>query len=263
MVTGWSLADLSGEDAWRLKLSHSVSRKVLIHITRGQGSISIRGWNYDLSQQSVVLLPENTLFSVDLSDKSMGRMVILPEPGQTLLPHDPIVQKIAQIDAQAELDGFLKAIQKESANPQELTLDALEAHINLLSVWLRRQLSLKSGTDPVKTAGRRLMERYTKLLTEEFASTQVMADYAHKLNVTPTHLTRVSRECCGRTAADLLTERVLHAARTELEQETPPIKVISQKLGFSSAAYFTRFVLKHTGKTPSALRRFALSRDIR
>lgn len=56
------------------------------------------------------------------------------------------------------------------------------------------------------------------------------------------------------TAADILTQRTLHAARNKVEYSSLPFQVIAAELGFGSAAYFTRFVQNHTGHSPTALR---------
>lgn len=56
------------------------------------------------------------------------------------------------------------------------------------------------------------------------------------------------------TAADLLTGRLLHEARRLLSDTNVPAQDIARHLGFGSAAYFSRFIQKHTGKPPSAHR---------
>ena len=81
-----------------------------------------------------------------------------------------------------------------------------------------------------------------------------MADYATALGVTPTHLSRAVKAATGKTAADLLAERTLHAARALLMETDATAQSIAKFLGFGSAAYFTRFIQQHTGHTPSKLR---------
>ena len=68
------------------------------------------------------------------------------------------------------------------------------------------------------------------------------------------------KDVSGLTAAEMLTERSLHAAREMLEAGERPIGHIAASLGFGSAAYFSRFVLQHTGQSPSALRARAAER---
>ena len=81
-----------------------------------------------------------------------------------------------------------------------------------------------------------------------------MAEYAAELGVTPTHLTRAVKAATGKTAADILTERVVFAARSLLAETRQPARQIARHLGFGSAAYFTRYLQQHTGASPSQLR---------
>ena len=82
-----------------------------------------------------------------------------------------------------------------------------------------------------------------------------MSDYARELGVTPTHLSRVCRETCGRPASALLHDRQLFEARRLLAETKIPVQDIAEALGFGSAAYFSRSFQARTGKTPTAFRR--------
>jgi len=132
----------------------------------------------------------------------------------------------------------------------------MSAYAELAAIWIWRQMAAPTS-DPVigESASRRLSRAYGARLVNAFDSGASMADHAAALGVTPTHLTRVCRAETGKTAAALLTERLLHAARTELLGSDVPVQDIARNLGFGSAAYFTRFIQQHTGRAPTALRR--------
>ena len=108
---------------------------------------------------------------------------------------------------------------------------------------------------PEPTAAQRLAMAYAALVERDYTSGKPMAEYARALGVTPTHLTRACRASAGLTASELLTGRIVHALRELLETTDHPVNRVAAMLGFRSAAYFSRFVLQHTGQTPSALRR--------
>ena len=140
----------------------------------------------------------------------------------------------------------------------DLNVDAARAHAGLLSVWMRRSLSsMEDGPAPRTPAAERLTAAFCALIERDFRLGKPMADYAAALGVTPTHLSRACRQVSGLTAAEMLTQRVLHAARDMLEGGDLPIRLIADMLGFSSAAYFTRFIQNQTARTPSALRQAA------
>ena len=73
--------------------------------------------------------------------------------------------------------------------------------------------------------------------------------------MTPANLARVCKAACGISAADLLKQHSLQRARCLLRDEGLKAVDIAKPHGFSTPAYFTRFVKSHTGETPSTLRK--------
>lgn len=70
-------------------------------------------------------------------------------------------------------------------------------------MWLERQIA-KAGPDAQRPdASKRLVARYTALLEKEFRSGMGVAEFAARLGVTPTHLTRCCNQACGRPASAL------------------------------------------------------------
>lgn len=245
---------------WAFALMHDRPENLLLWITRGQGRVVINGVRRGVSMNNALYLPAGTLFSLDLSTGVQALLVESPAGLTGRLPRDPMLIRVRDSLAQAELTAEIDAMRRELHAGRPRTADALEAHVRLLSVWLHRQEVAGAADTPRETAAQRLVQRFAQRVVRHHRSAQNLSDHADALDVTPTHLTRVCRQCCGRTAADILTERKLHAARRALEAGTPAIKQIAQDLGFASAAYFTRFIQTKTGKTPSALRAAACGR---
>jgi AraC-like DNA-binding protein len=105
------------------------------------------------------------------------------------------------------------------------------------------------------SAAVRLARAYAAKLEAGFRSGKSVADYAAELGVTATHLTRVCRATCGRTASALLHDRQIFEARRLLAETRLPVQDIAEALGFGSAAYFSRSFHARTGKSPTAFRR--------
>lgn len=59
----------------------------------------------------------------------------------------------------------------------------------------------------------------------------------------------------GRTAKDLINDRVLAKAKELLQSETITITEVSQRIGFEYPQHFVRFFKAQTGKTPSEYRK--------
>ncbi|MEO0385851.1 MAG: AraC family transcriptional regulator [Pseudomonadota bacterium] len=246
-----TLSQLSQGDDWRLRLIHDRPFHMLIWFTRGQGRVLLDGTRRGIGAHNALFVPPRSLMAVELGRQSIGHAVLIPETTALRLPDMPHHLRIRDVDAQSELTSLIEAALREAQGSRNLRADAIEAHAALIAVWLRRQLMLEEHIpEPLRASGR-LSQRFCRLIPNRFRSGDVMADYARTLGVTATHLTRAVKSATGKTAADLLTERLLYEARALLRETDAPAQNIAQYLGFGSPAYFTRFVQKHTGLPPS------------
>ncbi|MBB3994573.1 AraC family transcriptional activator of pobA [Sulfitobacter undariae] len=256
-----TLAQLGTAEPWRLGLAHDAPYHMLLWFTRGQGRMMLEGSRRGLGPHNAVFIPADSLFSLEPNAQTLGQAVIIPAGTPLRLPDVPRHLRIRDALVQTELSGLIEAANREQSQARPLAHDALEAHVALISVWLRRQCALDEHVPNRRTAGERLSQRFTQMIPKNYASGASMAFYAKELGVTPTHLTRTVKAATGKTAADLVTERVVHAARSLLESTSYPARNIAQHLGFGSAAYFTRFIQQHTGQSPSQLRKAAVAKN--
>jgi AraC-like DNA-binding protein len=81
-----------------------------------------------------------------------------------------------------------------------------------------------------------------------------VADYAARMGITATHLTRVCQAETGQGASSYLQDRLLSEARHRLKETALPVQTIARDLGYRSAAYFSRAYGARIGQTPSATR---------
>lgn len=251
-----TLAQWARGAAWRLELQHSCPSHALVWITRGQARATIEGLRRGVGAHNVLAIPARTLMSIHLGAQCFGQVCLIPPEGPLLMPDTAQHLRIREAQPQVELTSLLDAMQREANQDRPFNDEALGAHATLMTVWLRRAMISHDLPAP-PTAAERLVAAFSALVEQEYRSGRPMADYARDLGVTPTHLTRCCRHCSGLTAADMLTERTLHAAREMLTGTGDSIRHVAVLLGFRSAAYFSRFILQHTGLSPSDLRRRA------
>ncbi len=250
-----TLAEWARGVSWRASLLHSSAKHALIWVTRGQGIAVIDGVRRGVGVHNAVVIPAGTMFSLELGKQGFGLVCLIPTSGPIMMPDLSQHLRIRDVQAQTELTAILDAMQREQNTKRAFMDEALNAQAGLLTVWLRRAMIEHGTPDGKKPAAVRLVNAYAALVEREFRQGKTMAEFASQLGVTPTHLTRSCRHCAGLTAADLLTQRVLYDARTMLEDSSEAIRHIAALLGFTSAAYFSRFILHHTGKSPSDLRK--------
>ncbi|MEM6373279.1 MAG: helix-turn-helix transcriptional regulator [Pseudomonadota bacterium] len=230
---------------------------MLIWITRGQGRMLLNGTRRGIGTHNAISIPPRTLFSIELGRQGIGLAAVVPDGTHVQLPSGPRQLRVRDVAAIGELTALFEAAGREDASERALSQDALDAHIALMSVWVRRQIALPDNLPQPMNAAARLSAAFCQRVTQFYMTWMSMGDHAAALDVTPTHLTRACKAATGRTAADLLTERVLYAARVALCETDVAVQDVARHLGFGSAAYFTRFIQQHTAQTPTALRQSA------
>ncbi len=240
---------------WRVEAMRSLSEPLLLWFTRGQGRITVAGITRGYGVHNAVFIPAGTMHCFDLGPLSQGVAVYFGRDNDVSLPAEPRHLRVREAAPQGELTGILENIQRELDGSRPGNQRAARHHLGLLGVWLERQSELALADKRRPDAAHRLVQRYSAILEQEFRSGQGVAGYAAALGVTPTHLTRVCKQCCSRSASELLHDRTIFEARKLLAETRMPVNRISANLGFTSAAYFTRAFQARTGMTPSGFRK--------
>ena len=78
--------------------------------------------------------------------------------------------------------------------------------------------------------------------------------YAAQLSVSPNYLNILTRKHLGKTALDLINERVLLEVKRLLLRTDLAISEIAWQSGFNELSYFSRFFKRHTEMTPIQFR---------
>ncbi len=243
---------------WRTEAMRSHSAPRLIFVAKGQGRITIAGLTRGYGTNNLIYIPAGTMYGFEVGPTVFGQMLTIPQAMATEWPSDPVHLRLRDVVAQKELMSHLDALERELGSDQQSHDRAALYQLGLLSVFFERQLSTRSddsGDARERTAAARLVAAFTDLIERDYEQHMRVADYAAKLGVTPTHLSRCCNQTCGKSALTLLNDRILFEARLRLRDTTAPVRQIAADLGFGSAAYFTRAFQAQTGMTPSAFRK--------
>lgn len=246
------LPQIVAKGKWRTEALHTVHHHLILWFTKGQGRLVISGKRRVFAANSVVYLPAGTPHAFEVKPGTFGSAVEIA-PHETLdLPNVPILQRTRDLLLHSEFVSLFEAMQRE-AGRKPVSDRACRLHAGILALWLERQPN-ELSTGSAQSASERLATRYSALIEARFASGANVQTMADELGVTPTHLSRVCKASMGLSAHELLTQRTMYAARDLLAGTDRPVNRISENLGFSSPAYFTRAFQKTTGLTPSAFR---------
>ncbi|KJZ20099.1 helix-turn-helix domain-containing protein [Loktanella sp. S4079] len=242
------------QSRWRTEAMRSHASPRLIHVTKGQGRITVAGLTNGYGPNNLIYIPPHTMYGIEVGPTVFAQILELPDAAG--MPLDPFHLRLLEVGPQKELLGLFESIERELLPTGDQR--AVQCHRVLLSIFIERQLKLRpeSVSDARRnSAAAKLVARYTSLIAQDFKSDRSVADYAADLNVTPTHLTRCCQQTCGRSALKLLNERIHYEACTLLCETRASVQDIADRLGFQSAAYFTRTFKDRTGATPTHFRR--------
>ncbi|RLJ65251.1 helix-turn-helix domain-containing protein [Sulfurisoma sediminicola] len=126
--------------------------------------------------------------------------------------------------------------------------------VRAVLLLVARQLSAAplSGSTPGRAD---LFARFRGLVEAHFAEHWPVPRYAAVLNVTESRLNRLCHALAGKSAFDVVQDRLLLEARRKLYYIAAPVSQLAYELGFADPAYFCRFFKKRTGVAPSTFRR--------
>lgn len=243
---------------WRTEAMRSHATPRLLHITRGQGRITVAGLTSGYGPNNLIFIPPRVMYGFEAGQGVFGSLLTIPSAMASEWPDMPVHLRLKDVLAQKEIVQIFDALERELTGKRPGHERAALYHAGLLAVFFARQMDHKGdapGTSRKDTPPARLVAAYTDLIERDFHTARGVADYAALLGVTPTHLTRSCRVTCGRSALGLLNDRVIYEARLRLHETKTPVQDIARALGFSSPAYFTRAFQTRTGMTPTAFRR--------
>ncbi len=155
--------------------------------------------------------------------------------------------------------GVLSLIQQELQHPidkhtRELIVSNIELLLNyLLRFYDRQFITREEINHSVVKKFISLLDEYitTKANTEGLPT---VAYFADKCCLSTGYFGTLVKTEAGRTAKDIINDRLLVHAKELLESEQNTITMVSQQLGFEYPQHFVRFFKGLTGKTPNQWR---------
>ena len=100
-----------------------------------------------------------------------------------------------------------------------------------------------------------IANKFEALVDKMYVDTKNVSDYADELNITPNYLTTTIKKLTGKSAKDIIQERLLMESKSLLKYSGLDIAEIAYRLNFQEPTHFTRFFKNLSGVTPNQFRR--------
>lgn len=127
--------------------------------------------------------------------------------------------------------------------------------ISLLELFYTVLNEISDSTENTNiTNQKNLIFRFEKLVEENYATEHYPKFYADKLAITANYLNYICKNISGKTAGEIIRNRIILEAKRLLINSEFSISQISFQLGFEDNSYFTKFFKTNSEISPSDFR---------
>jgi AraC family transcriptional regulator, transcriptional activator of pobA len=236
---------------------HARLHQILL-IEHGGGEAIFEERTFRLRAMRAINIPVGEIHGFRFVPGTQGWVVTLAAEmlDQVLEPSQGLRRVLAQarvLTGTAQMRATMRQIFTEFDGRSFARAQILRALCATLLGLVARELA-ESGDPPDARPDSNLFHRFEALLERHFLQHWTVADYAARLTITPTHLSRITRAATGHGASAMIAERIVREARRNLVYTNLPVSTIAYALGFDDPAYFSRLFAKATGISPRAFR---------
>ena len=238
--------------------------------TEGTGKIGIDLREYEIKKNTLIVIqPKNFIYLSNYSDDFKCSAVacsnhvvedVLPKLTEILplLMHhrtEP-VSYLSEEDA-CNILNFYDFLRKKLRGPKTPFLKQKVMCMLQAALYEMMDINLQhsTGIETQRTRKEEIMAKFILAVSEHFREERQVAYYAHKLFITPKHLSSVVKELSGRTAGDWIENYVVMEAKVLLKTTDRTIQEIAIYLNFANQSFFGKYFKHHTGMSPTAYRK--------
>jgi AraC-like DNA-binding protein len=227
-----------------------VAEGQIYFMTPGQ----VHSWNFETMPDGYVInFSENFLKSFLLSSNYLDRFSFFSGncEDSVVQLNSPLKEKVYALFE----DMVSRYVNHAEKDPDLLRTQLLQLFLLVQSgvETHRERLAIPSQKQQLVTNWRRLIEQHYKTLRRP-------SEYAELLFVTPNHLNALCQDLLGRSAGEMIRDRVLLEAKRLLTNADMTATEIAYELNFQDNSYFNRFFKKYEGLTPDEFRKTHIMR---
>jgi AraC family transcriptional activator of pobA len=240
----------------------------IVLFTRGGGRHSIDFQQFEIAPHQVYYMAPGQIHTWEFDANTEGYLVNFNESFFTSICHNPnfvrdfpLFSSISGVSVNtldlsccAEVEEtFAQMLEEFGKKDRDFTMDILRGMLTIILVRLSRVVP-QTFQEAASKHNLVLMRQFEKLIEQHFREKRLPKEYAELMFVTPNHLNALTNNVMGKSAGDLIRERVLLEAKRMLANSDLLISQIAETLNFEDNAYFTRFFKKYLGTTPEGFR---------
>lgn len=252
-----TIASRSSAYHWEIGLHRHEHFLQFLYICEGSGDAIFETATTPLAPPCVIVIPPGPVHGFRFSRDVVGLVItaLASRLPALSMRREPRVVALGAGSADATyLDQTFKRIAKEYDAARSDRANILDAYLAVITA-LVAQPDETASSEVSADAAQRHVTAFKDLIGRHFRQHLTAAEYAARLGMSPTHLNRLSRKVTGISAHHLIIGRLIEEAMRALSLTGASIHHISESLGFSDPAYFSRCFRLKTGMSPRDYRR--------
>lgn len=251
-------------DIEHLKMPHRHYFYTFILVTGGSGSHDIDFTTYKLQPNRLFLIAPGQVHAWNELNQVKGFVVLFTDnfvalsKGRKLLANWPLFRAGQSCSVDIPVTEIVKWVEHFEAMEAEIKLadyftrDAIFYAIGNLLVRASRQYEVANTRS---SHSQDLLFQFQELIETNFATLKTPKEYAAQLNITPNYLNSFCKKRSGKSAGELIRQRIILEAKRLLAHTQLPVAQVAYQLNFSDNSYFGRFFKKYAGITPEEFRK--------
>jgi AraC family transcriptional activator of pobA len=252
---------------WKIRSHRHTGLCQCVYVTAGPAAAELEGAATEFVGPSVVIIPAGAVHGFGFRADSEGYVLTLnldrllsltsaqhQLPITALFSTARVIALGADPPLAARAQALFRALLEEFRQPESPGPQVGWLACSLLWMLSSGTVALTSTEAPDRYALDRL-RRFRLLVEANYQKHWPVKRYARKLALSESSLNRICHELTGRTAFDVVQQRLALEARRRLVYVAGPVAAVAAELGFKDSAYFCRFFRKHAGVSPGEFRR--------
>jgi len=240
----------------------------LVMFTKGSGSHTIDFVKFEVQPFQIYFMAPGQVHSWDFTSRTDGYIIhfaadffrsFLLNPNyldQFSFFSGNSQQSVCQLPGyiHPEVTELFERLLREANQHPLLNMDMICLRLLELFITVERHTT-RPGTASLTGHTSMQLRNFQQLINQYFRTKRLPKDYAAMLYITPNHLNALCRELLGKTAGDVIRDRILLEAKRLLTNADMSILEIAYDLNFKDNSYFTRFFRNYEGITPEEFRK--------
>jgi len=247
---------------WEISLHRHVDLAQLLYVQAGQAVLDVEGELREIDEPSIQVVPPMCVHGFRFSRDIAGYVMTLAMPlvdwlQESLADAAPSLLQTGCYPVGADkgyVDLLCERINAEYAMPAPGRDFLLRSLTGALASWVSRQQLERRAKQWRPDRAQWHVAAFTRLVEQHYREHWPVGRYASELAITAAQLNNVARRLLGQSALEHLHQRLLLEAKRNLVYTTMTVAQVSDLLGFSEVAYFSRFFRRLEGASPREFR---------